>query len=711
MPILKTTIVGLQLIMGFVWGFSTWITTKNRDKRALVDYIFFYSLSFMAVFCLPKAILGTGDRFDEAIIITNMSSLYHFIIIDIVCGMIIICISFVKFFRNKVDLFCKWTTNVSLTLIALVIMFRGNIITCKEVCLIYGMSCLISIAFTSKHIDLQFNKSHRMRCALPALLCWTFMHFLFLPHELYFNNRAEISIRYQYYLISSLLWIIMVSLILILFTYVLDDKSFDLYIIGTFILTFIGYIQEMFLNKELRMLSGTSYSWGNKTILINIFTWLVLAIAILLLCYRMKQWKSYIPIICGVFFLIRLITVGTLGIINDSPDVNVLTSDGSMELGNKKNVIVFVLDFYDSQIFDRVMHVNPKLENELCDFTYYDNLSSSYALTHMEVPFLLTGTEWEYDMSDWDYIKYAWENGSIPEEASINGYSVGVYTEGNMFSKQYADDIVNFTDRPTQDYSISEVGKLMFKSSKYVLMPYLYKNDYSYSTEQFAGLSNNTNEWNTSNDIYFYQNMINNGLFIGENEKCFKFFHMQGAHPEYKIDYNIELLEQSTDNFDYLNGQATGSLKIVFEYLQQLKELGSYNDATIIITADHGHNFEGVEYWNDWLYASGLEPQSNPICFVKMPGETHETMAHNSFAATQSNLIESIRASLDLDVLTDDKSAKTKQLSELDDSDNPIRHMIFRRVDDVPYREYAIKGNVHNWNNWEIVRDDYQSED
>lgn len=36
------------------------------------------------------------------------------------------------------------------------------------------------------------------------------------------------------------------------------------------------------------------------------------------------------------------------------------------------------------------------------------------------------------------------------------------------------------------------------------------------------------------------------------------------------------------------NAQGTGSLKIVYEYLEQLRALGKYEDTTIIITADHG---------------------------------------------------------------------------------------------------------------------------
>ena len=50
-------------------------------------------------------------------------------------------------------------------------------------------------------------------------------------------------------------------------------------------------------------------------------------------------------------------------------------------------------------------------------------------------------------------------------------------------------------------------------------------------------------------------------------------------------------------------------MTIMEAYLNELKRLGVYDDATIIITADHG---------GDW------KEEMQIIYFIKQPGEVHE---------------------------------------------------------------------------------------
>ena len=63
-----------------------------------------------------------------------------------------------------------------------------------------------------------------------------------------------------------------------------------------------------------------------------------------------------------------------------------------------------------------------------------------------------------------------------------------------------------------------------------------------------------------------------------------------------------------------LDQQAKGSMKIVEEYIKQLKELGQYDNTTIIITADHG-------YW--YFIDRPLEETTSPYMLVK-PAQSAE---------------------------------------------------------------------------------------
>lgn len=58
-----------------------------------------------------------------------------------------------------------------------------------------------------------------------------------------------------------------------------------------------------------------------------------------------------------------------------------------------------------------------------------------------------------------------------------------------------------------------------------------------------------------------------------------------GAHSPYKIDRNANL---PTTNKVNRSDQALGCLFIVSEFINQMKAADLYENATIIITADHG---------------------------------------------------------------------------------------------------------------------------
>ena len=102
------------------------------------------------------------------------------------------------------------------------------------------------------------------------------------------------------------------------------------------------------------------------------------------------------------------------------------------------------------------------------------------------------------------------------------------------------------------------------------------------------------------------------GLTLNDESNSFRFIHLMGAHWPYTLDKNGDRVKESD-----LIEQSEGSLGIVADYLQEMKRLGVYGNATIVVTADHG-------YWH--LNADELNYASSPIMLVK-PAETAEEAA------------------------------------------------------------------------------------
>jgi predicted AlkP superfamily pyrophosphatase or phosphodiesterase len=87
---------------------------------------------------------------------------------------------------------------------------------------------------------------------------------------------------------------------------------------------------------------------------------------------------------------------------------------------------------------------------------------------------------------------------------------------------------------------------------------------------------------------------------------------------------------------------------MVFDYIGELKKAGLYDDATIIITADHGLNPGQI----DALHTAGVEcdeTKSNPIFFIKKKGERHEELLPDSKPVSLDQFFDTIMICIDKD--------------------------------------------------------------
>ena len=101
------------------------------------------------------------------------------------------------------------------------------------------------------------------------------------------------------------------------------------------------------------------------------------------------------------------------------------------------------------------------------------------------------------------------------------------------------------------------------------------------------------------------------------DETVFSFLHLEGAHLPLTLDENLEEYDASAiSSEEAYDKKMMATVKLIKKYLQYLKESDAYDNAKIIILADHGFN----------PYKDGTNGRQNPILFIKGSGETHEKM-------------------------------------------------------------------------------------
>ncbi len=268
----------------------------------------------------------------------------------------------------------------------------------------------------------------------------------------------------------------------------------------------------------------------------------------------------------------------------------VLTTKNLYTVGSEKNIFVFVVDRFDIRYVDEIKASDPDYFEAWEDFVYYEDNITAYSRTYPAIGSMLSGKihEFERGVGAADYFYDAYQNSPLLQGLKAQDFSINLYTDDYYAYRDaaefagYADNISGYTD-----YTVQNKGGLcmeLIALSAYRYSPVIAKPAFSVSTDSFEKFVSYDTEYPMYelNDIEIYAGLEKNGLTVGQHQNHFSFIHLWGIHPPYRIGAD------GGKNTDGTSLSATlGCLEIVRLYIRELKELGLYEDATIIITGDH----------------------------------------------------------------------------------------------------------------------------
>jgi hypothetical protein len=203
----------------------------------------------------------------------------------------------------------------------------------------------------------------------------------------------------------------------------------------------------------------------------------------------------------------------------------------------------------------------------------------------------------------------AWNRRVFIDELKENGYISHL-----LVDKGYTFDHYNDIRERTDNIRIAEVALASINYDKISettlnlsfgrLMPYISKGFFLLVIP--SSFSNSFVTWNIENnydmlplnigddaDIKLFNSLRTIGLSKPHTDNVFTFTHMSSAHAGgYFYNNETDNLEMKSERvlplFDSRVISAHASFVILNEYFNQMKQLGIYDDSTIIITADHG---------------------------------------------------------------------------------------------------------------------------
>ena len=520
--------------------------------------------------------------------------------------------------------------------------------------------------------------------ALALTIC------VFVPAEIYINNAEQLWFGFADILKYFLKYIITYSLILFLIFVILPHKNFKYAYLSLLLGILLGvFLQSYVIGLNYGTFDGHEIRWKDYTVkgLVNTLIWLVCIGGSVIVFYRMKFDKNKIRKIvkqvsiglifiqCAVLFFIWTKNPTTEKHVGKQDTVSVLTTKDMYHISSKQNVIIFLLDAFDASIFEEMMVKEPEIIKKLKDFTFYPDTTSVYGFTSYSLPQMFTGEAYRGDVPFNEYFEEAWANVPYYKLLEKNNYNIGIYTDGIYVHPQthilnLESDKVVFNEESIKSFR----NLVLFRVSPHFLKKRFYKYN---PNEWISMLQNQKIPVYREDDKQFYTG-LKKGLTFDDKKNCFRFYHLAGAHGPYVIDRNVESVnKESGSQYE----QSVGALKIVLEYIDQMKQNGVFNNATFVITADHGaHNSVG----------------SRPLLCIKYSDDYNKVMKVSDESVSFSRFMPM--------VLQKFENKEIKR--DLSDSDR-----IFYYVDKKKIIEYKIVGNAKEIDSWKKGKTMYAKSD
>lgn len=503
---------------------------------------------------------------------------------------------------------------------------------------------------------------------------------LFVPTEIYLKNANELWFSFKeilkFFIQDTALYFSV-----LFFVYVLCRRKTIKYAYLSILLGILlgAFLQSYVIGLNYGKFDGHEIEWDKYTKfgLANTVIWLTCIAEPFVRFWRLKfnvnKIKRFVkPItfcIVAIQCVVLLLTIKW----NPLPEeafhgkefINQFTTKNMYIVSKQRNIIVFLLDAFDASIFETMMKQEPEIIEGLRGFTFYPDTTSVYGYTHNSLPQIVTGKTYFNDMPHADYLETAWADNPYYKYLEKQNYDVGIYTTEQIATKNapitnLINGKVELNGKSLKDFK----NLVLFRVFPHYAKSFFYK----YNPNIWSQLFEDSNiQTYFENDRNFYLK-LKQGLSSQVNNNCFRFYHLTGAHHPYVLDRNLEPVLPGVTGTQY--DQAIGAMKIVLDYIKQMKDLKIFDDCTFVIMADHG-----------WINKIG----SRPLLCVKRQGKTDLDLKISDDPVSFSQFLPMI-----LNVL--DSGSKDHVLP------SSIRTYYLQQERD--FVEYLIEGNAKDISSW-----------
>lgn len=404
------------------------------------------------------------------------------------------------------------------------------------------------------------------------------------------------------------------------------------------------------------------------------------------------------------------------------------TDPNLIKFSNSNNIILFILDTFQTDVVKMVLLKEPELLREFKDFVFYQNNASAFSKTSASVPAILTGKSYDNSEPIGEYLKSAYfQNGSLPLRMKSAGFDSRIYASyrppqiaspllwDNILGSDHIDDLFNIgrlaaiSVAPTPIKAVL-ANELLFENIVYnVRGPPVYSgaNDCDSSLANVPTMEKF--EVREGADIRILGKLINCSSVENGRPKL-RVFHLQGAHQPFYIKQTKNVANPEKISLQYAR-QVEGTLYLMAAVMDRLKDLDVYRNAAVLIVGDHGAQEYLGRYDDNQFLGDKGEVRSDPSDLIisaslaallyKPPNQEQKELLFSDIPTASTDVSATLlkTAGVEIDAPT---------LSDFTETSDRIRYHSFYTFQgwDISYieglRRYSVRGPVWDRSSWSV---------
>jgi hypothetical protein len=441
-------------------------------------------------------------------------------------------------------------------------------------------------------------KNKNFSALLGPILLIVINLFIIGPFTLFLGNIGEFRFPLSQLIVFFILAAIILLLVLVTIGILLPNNQ--RYISILLSLGVLIWFQGNILVWKYGLMDGQGINWQH-----NVWRgWLDGALWVLLILAAVIFYKPIFKIAKFLSLLLLSFQLLLMGVQSfQTPKVWLSKSKSRLgtpppqaifDFSRKQNVILIILDGFQTDIFEEIIQENQEYNSILQGFVFFKNTSGAFPTTKMSLPAILSGKLYKNQTNMTRYIRKQMRRKTIHRVLIKAGFEVDL-----VCGRMYRGSRNHFTNyyRVIRPYGVSK-SKFLLSNSTLVFdlvlfrhVPHFLKrviyNDQAWFTHGLV----NREEISTFHYLgsrNFFNDFMKN-ISNTREKPVYKLIHLMHPHPPIVVDKDCKFCDKVLPTTrENLKNQGRCGLNQVVEFLNQLKSMQIYDSSLIIIQADHG---------------------------------------------------------------------------------------------------------------------------